>query len=144
MRGVPIDNIGIVFTHENVDHEGCDSIYNGADDDASGSVGLIEIAEAFAAQPVKPKRSLVGILVGMLIAIPAALYGALWLGRDYDLVAHGRAHNRRANLRIIARKHCAHAFNALRAHRPRPGPRDHAQIIVHGRVNVTGSVMVAE
>jgi len=34
----------------------------------------------------KPKRSLVGILVGMLIAIPAALYGALWLGRDYDLV----------------------------------------------------------
>ncbi len=34
----------------------------------------------------KPKRSLVGVLVGMLIAIPAALYGALWLGRDYDLV----------------------------------------------------------
>lgn len=34
----------------------------------------------------RPKRSLVGILVGALIAIPAALYGALWLGRDYDLV----------------------------------------------------------
>lgn len=29
LRGVPIDNIGIVFTHENVDHEGCDSIYDG-------------------------------------------------------------------------------------------------------------------
>ena len=29
LRGVPLDNIGIVFTHENVDHEGCDSIYNG-------------------------------------------------------------------------------------------------------------------
>ena len=29
LRGVPLDNIGIVFTHENVDHAGCDSIYEG-------------------------------------------------------------------------------------------------------------------
>ena len=36
-----------------------DSIYNGADDDGSGSMGLLEIAEAFATAPVKPKRSLV-------------------------------------------------------------------------------------
>ncbi len=35
-----------------------DSIYNGADDDGSGSVSLLEIAQYFAAQPVKPKRSL--------------------------------------------------------------------------------------
>ncbi len=45
--------------------------------------------EKKAKQPARgdrPKRSLVGILVGALIAIPAALYGALWLGRDYDLV----------------------------------------------------------
>lgn len=33
----------------------------------------------------KRKRSLVGILVGVLIAIPAALYGLLWLGKDYDI-----------------------------------------------------------
>jgi hypothetical protein len=35
-----------------------DSINNGADDDASGSMGILEIAEAFAAAPEKPRRSL--------------------------------------------------------------------------------------
>jgi len=35
-----------------------DSIRNGADDDGSGSVTLLEIAEAFAKAPTKPKRSL--------------------------------------------------------------------------------------
>ncbi|HZF73738.1 MAG TPA: M28 family peptidase, partial [Gemmatimonadaceae bacterium] len=35
-----------------------DSIYNGADDDGSGSVSALEIAQYFAAQKVKPKRSL--------------------------------------------------------------------------------------
>jgi Peptidase family M28 len=36
-----------------------DSIYNGADDDASGSMGLLEIAEALSSAPVKPKRSII-------------------------------------------------------------------------------------
>ena len=36
-----------------------DSIRNGADDDGSGSVTLLELAEAFQKAPVKPKRSLV-------------------------------------------------------------------------------------
>jgi hypothetical protein len=36
-----------------------DSIRNGADDDGSGSVTLLELAEAFQQAPVKPKRSLV-------------------------------------------------------------------------------------
>jgi hypothetical protein len=35
-----------------------DSINNGADDDGSGSVAVLEVAEAFAKGPVKPKRSL--------------------------------------------------------------------------------------
>jgi hypothetical protein len=35
-----------------------DSIRNGADDDGSGSVTLLEVAEAFAKTPSKPKRSL--------------------------------------------------------------------------------------
>lgn len=34
-----------------------DSIRNGADDDGSGSMGLLEIAEAINAMPVKPKRT---------------------------------------------------------------------------------------
>jgi Zn-dependent M28 family amino/carboxypeptidase len=36
-----------------------DSIYNGADDDGSGSMGLLEIAERFATAGVKPKRSII-------------------------------------------------------------------------------------
>jgi Zn-dependent M28 family amino/carboxypeptidase len=36
-----------------------DSIYNGADDDGSGSMGVLEIARAFAAAPTKPKRSII-------------------------------------------------------------------------------------
>jgi hypothetical protein len=35
-----------------------DSIFNGADDGGSGTVALLEIAEAFARGPVKPKRSI--------------------------------------------------------------------------------------
>ena len=34
-----------------------DSINNGADDDGSGSMGVLEIAEAIMAMKVKPKRS---------------------------------------------------------------------------------------
>ena len=36
-----------------------DSIYNGADDDGSGSVGALEIAEAFAKSGIRPRRSLI-------------------------------------------------------------------------------------
>jgi len=36
-----------------------DSIYNGADDDASGSMTVLEIAEAFAKGSQKPKRSII-------------------------------------------------------------------------------------
>ncbi|MGH7521308.1 MAG: M28 family metallopeptidase [Gemmatimonadales bacterium] len=35
-----------------------DSIFNGADDDGSGTTSVLEIAEAFAGQRLKPKRSL--------------------------------------------------------------------------------------
>jgi len=36
-----------------------DSIYNGADDDGSGSVAVLEVAEAFAKSSTKPMRSLI-------------------------------------------------------------------------------------
>jgi hypothetical protein len=38
---------------------GGDGIYNGANDDGSGTVGVIELASAFAALKVRPKRTLV-------------------------------------------------------------------------------------
>ena len=42
---------------------GGDSIYNGADDDASGTAAVMEIAEAFAALAEPPPRSMVFLLV---------------------------------------------------------------------------------
>jgi hypothetical protein len=36
-----------------------DSIYNGADDDGSGTVGVLEVARALAALPTRPRRSIV-------------------------------------------------------------------------------------
>jgi Zn-dependent M28 family amino/carboxypeptidase len=40
-----------------------DQIFNGANDDGSGTVSVIELARAFAAQPVRPKRSIVFMTV---------------------------------------------------------------------------------
>ena len=55
------------------DHLGMweDYIYNGADDNGSGSVGVLNIAKAVAASPVKPKRSIVF---------------ALWTGEEEGLL----------------------------------------------------------
>ncbi len=55
------------------DHNGRweDYIYNGADDNGSGSVGVMNIARAIAASPVKPKRSIVF---------------ALWTGEEEGLL----------------------------------------------------------
>jgi hypothetical protein len=41
--------------------EGKDNIYNGADDNASGTAGVLELAQAFASLPERPARSLVFI-----------------------------------------------------------------------------------
>ncbi len=52
-----------------------DSISNGADDDGSGSVSILEIAEAFAKGPVKPKRSLIFI---WQMGEEKGLWGSQW------------------------------------------------------------------
>ena len=53
-----MDHIGMGSPDENGD-----SIFNGADDDASGTIAVIEIAEAMVALPSPPKRSMVFLLV---------------------------------------------------------------------------------
>jgi hypothetical protein len=40
-----------------------DSIYNGADDDASGTTAVLEIAQAFTSMAARPKRSIIFLLV---------------------------------------------------------------------------------
>ena len=55
----------VVFT-AHYDHLGMDRkgvIYHGADDDGSGTAAVLELAEAFVKNPVKPKRSLLFMTV---------------------------------------------------------------------------------
>jgi hypothetical protein len=65
------DEYFVVGAH--YDHLGAweDYIYNGADDNGSGSIGVLNIAKAIAASPVKPKRSIVF---------------ALWTGEEKGLL----------------------------------------------------------
>ncbi|MDZ7267995.1 MAG: M28 family peptidase [candidate division KSB1 bacterium] len=59
--------VGAHYDHLGRSHEGSRSpdslngIHNGADDNASGTAGLLELAQYFAALPQKPRRSLVFI-----------------------------------------------------------------------------------
>ncbi len=65
------DEYFVVGAH--YDHLGAweDYVYNGADDNGSGSVGVLNIAKAMAASPVKPKRSIIF---------------ALWTGEEEGLL----------------------------------------------------------
>ena len=58
-----MDHIGTPGSGEGCSALGGDSICNGADDDGSGSVTVLELAEAFATAPVRPKRSVAFLLV---------------------------------------------------------------------------------
>jgi hypothetical protein len=55
--------------------QGADSICNGADDDASGTVGVLELAEAFAQRGARPKRSVVFLTVS---GEEHGLWGSEW------------------------------------------------------------------
>jgi hypothetical protein len=51
------------YDHIGIHGDGPDKIYNGANDDGSGTVSVIELARAFAAQKVRPKRSIIFMTV---------------------------------------------------------------------------------
>lgn len=54
---------------------GADSICNGADDDGSGTIGVVELARAFAALTPRPRRSLVFVTVS---GEERGLWGSAW------------------------------------------------------------------
>ena len=58
-----MDHIGTPSAGEGCAPRGADSICNGADDDGSGTVAVIELAEAFTSARERPKRSLVFMTV---------------------------------------------------------------------------------
>jgi hypothetical protein len=78
-----------------------DSIYNGADDDGSGTVALLEIAEQMAASPNRPRRSILFIShtaeeAGLLGSQhftdhPTVPRDSIVTVLNMDMVGHGRA-----------------------------------------------------
>jgi Zn-dependent M28 family amino/carboxypeptidase len=58
-----IDHLGTPGSGEGCVAKGADSICNGADDDASGSIGVVELAQAFSQLTPRPRRSLVFMTV---------------------------------------------------------------------------------
>jgi Peptidase family M28/PA domain len=54
----------------------CPQIWHGADDNGSGTVGVVELARAFAANPTKPRRS---ILFVVFASEERGLLGSYWM-----------------------------------------------------------------
>ena len=81
-----------VILSAHLDHVGVgapvngDSIYNGADDDASGTAALVEVAEALASQPTRPRRSVLFLHVS---GEEKGLLGSRWYS-DHPTVPLGQ------------------------------------------------------
>ncbi|HEY2825734.1 MAG TPA: M20/M25/M40 family metallo-hydrolase, partial [Gemmatimonadales bacterium] len=58
-----MDHIGTPGSGEGCEPKGADTICNGADDDASGTIGVVELAQALSQLHPRPKRSLVFMTV---------------------------------------------------------------------------------
>jgi hypothetical protein len=66
----------IISAHHDHDGQAEEGIWHGADDNGSGTVGVVELARAFAANPERPKRS---ILFVVFSAEERGLLGAYYL-----------------------------------------------------------------
>jgi Zn-dependent M28 family amino/carboxypeptidase len=74
-----MDHVGTRTGMTATNGEPVDSIFNGADDDASGTVGIVELAEAFAATGARPKRSMIFLAVS---GEEKGLWGSEWFGAN--------------------------------------------------------------
>jgi hypothetical protein len=106
----------VVFS-AHMDHVGVgnpvngDSIYNGADDDASGTIGVVELSEAFAALHPRPRRSMIFLTVS---GEEKGLWGSDWFARHppvpigqivADLNADMIGRNWRDTIVVIGKEH---------------------------------------
>jgi hypothetical protein len=70
-----MDHVGVVGGGQGCAAIGADSICNGADDDGSGTIGVVELARAFTALTPRPRRSLVFVTVS---GEERGLWGSEW------------------------------------------------------------------
>ena len=70
-----MDHIGVAGGGQGCNAIGADSVCNGADDDASGTIGVVELAQAFARLEPRPRRTLVFMTVS---GEERGLWGSGW------------------------------------------------------------------
>lgn len=105
---------------------GGDSIYNGADDNASGTAALVELAEAFAALEPRPRRSLVFLAVsgeekGLWGSSFHAEHPAIPLERTVaDINIDMIARNWRDSIAVVGREYSSLGETADRVTREHP------------------------
>jgi hypothetical protein len=92
-----MDHVGTRPTNP---REASDTIWNGADDDASGSTGILMVAEAFSRLAVKPRRSIMIIHVS---AEERGLLGSQWFAEHPTVPAAQMVAN--VNFDMIGRNH---------------------------------------
>jgi hypothetical protein len=78
-KGRKAEAIVISAHHDHVGKRLDGDIFNGADDNASGSAGLLELAEAFAKGGARPERSIVFLSVS---GEELGLWGSDWYGQN--------------------------------------------------------------
>ncbi len=66
----------LISAHHDHDGKSLDQIWHGADDNGSGTVGVVELAHAFSVNPAKPKRS---ILFVVFAAEERGLLGSFYM-----------------------------------------------------------------
>jgi Zn-dependent M28 family amino/carboxypeptidase len=106
-----MDHIGTPAAGEGCTARGGDSICNGADDDGSGTVAVVELAQAFASARERPKRSLVFMTVsgeerGLWGSAYFAEHPTVPLGNVVaDLNSDMVGRNAKDTLAVIGREH---------------------------------------
>ena len=108
-----MDHIGTASGDQGCAANGADTICNGADDDGSGTVAVLALAEAFATAPSRPRRSIVLALVSgeerglwgsaHLVADPPVPLAQVVANLNSDMV--GRSDSLRDSVAVIGREH---------------------------------------
>ena len=121
-----MDHLGTAADRFQCSAQGADSVCNGADDDASGTAGVVELAEAFATLNPRPRRSLVFMTVS---GEERGLWGSQYFSEhptvplasivaDLNLDMIGR--NWRDTIAVIGREHSSLGETANRVTREHP------------------------
>jgi len=108
-----MDHIGTASSAQGCSAVGADTICNGADDDGSGTVAVLELAQAFATATPRPRRSMVLALVSgeerglwgssYWAAHPTVPLAQVVANLNSDMV--GRSDSLRDSVSVIGREH---------------------------------------